>query len=168
MIARSAPISLLVVLALLPACAADPAPAEEPVDMMPGRYVVAVAPDKFAEYFEAIVKPEQTLCIRGEPRYIPAKLARVFMEPHEECWNAEFERTGNRLTGSTYCPSPRRDMRGGMALDFDGAIRADELTAKIAFELKVDPATISKDDRRQISQLGRVEGRFQAWRTGDC
>jgi hypothetical protein len=166
--AQSARTGLVAIVAPLAACADDPAPVEEPVDMVPGRYVVAVAPDKFAEYFEAIVDSEQTVCIHAEPKYVPAKLARVFMEPDEACWSAEFERAGNWLTGSTYCPSPRRDMRAGMVLDFDGAIRAEEITAKLAFEVKADPATLSNEDRRDVRRLGRVEGRFQAWRTGNC
>jgi len=165
---RSVYASLVAASALLGGCAGDPAPVEQPVEMVPGRYVVALSPDKFAEYFEAVVEPEQTLCIGGEPQYVPARLARVFMEPDEECWNTEFERSGNRLTGSTYCPSPRRDMRAGMMLDFDGAIGAEQLTAELGFEVKIDPATATADDRRQVRELGRVQGRFEARRIGEC
>ncbi|MCB1476378.1 MAG: hypothetical protein H6917_13300 [Novosphingobium sp.] len=166
--ARSARMCVLAAAALLSACSEPAETAAEPVDMVPGRYLVSLSPDRFAEYFEAIVEPEQSVCIGGEPRYVPNKLARVFMEPDEECWPAEFAREGNRLTASAYCPSPRRDMRAGVVLNLDGEIGAEEMSATMNFTLKIDPATVSEEDRRDIRRLGTVEGRFEARRTGDC
>ncbi|MCB2061216.1 MAG: hypothetical protein R3E09_00555 [Novosphingobium sp.] len=166
--AKSVRAGLFAVAALLSACSEEPAKPQAPAEMLPGRYQVTLSPDKFAEYFEAIVEPDQSVCIGGEAEYVPHKLARVFMEPDEECWPAEFEREGNRLTGSAYCPSPRRDMRAGMILNFDGEIGAEELSATMNFKLKIDPATVSEEDRRDIRRLGTVEGHFQARRSGDC
>lgn len=166
---RNARTSLLALAALLSACSEQaPEQEQETVDMAPGLYRIALSPDKFAEYFEAIVEPEQTVCISGQPRYVPNKLVRVFLEPDEDCWSAEFERTGNRLTGSTYCPSPRRDMRAGMILDFDGMVGAGQLSGRMSFRVQADSATVSEEDRRQIRKLGTVEGHFEARRTGDC
>lgn len=144
----------------------DPA-SEAPVAMQPGAYEVQLAGAMFG--FRTRSEPDRTRCINNSPEHIPTALLRPYVALHEDCAPAKFERTGNRLTGSSVCRlDPKDDNVSGTAtVRFEGTVFADKLEGTMKLDLDLED-TGDSEAKTAALLLKAASIPITATRTGDC
>jgi hypothetical protein len=157
-------------MALLAGCGTSPEDAalEERVHMEPGEYEITITGGKIAEYLELDDLAGSKRCIDNPPKHVPTALARIYTLNDEDCGTANFDREGNRLSGSNSCTVRDGGKAGSIALHFDGIVRPDSLTGTMRTEIDVDESQLSSSEKLALTVLHKLEAEFSAVRTGDC
>ncbi len=147
--------------ALLAGCG-DPA-SQAPVGMEPGNYEITVTGSMFGMKTEA--QSDGSRCVTNAPEHIPTALLRPYLALNEQCATAKFERTGNKLTGSSLCQL--EDGVGTATVHFDGTVAADTLDGTLRMEFDLDMPD-SQEAKTAALLLKAASIPFSAKRTGDC
>jgi hypothetical protein len=181
MIIRTATLCFMAVALVGCSAAADPA-SEQPVDLTPGKYVMARSFNGLGAFGNRLVQngpggENRDICIpHGDTAYVNNDLPRMVFDFVPTCTNSPAERQGNQVSGTITCTlDPQRAMGGTMKVEYSGTVAAESLALSGTMKMELPPSATANmpperaaETRNAIAAMEALTFDVSFTRAGDC